>query len=245
MKSQMLPLLLVAALATPATAQTQDIRERLIAAGASESFADQVSATVRSARESGLPAEPIEAKAMEGWAKRNRVTPERVLAQLDELRGRLADGRAEAQATGLSAPPGAVVAAAAEALGRGVSAEQVREVIRSAPTPAAAAAGLRVAASLAAQGLETSAAVRVVRDAYSSRRQPEEMFELPSVVADLLARGVPMADIARRILEGGGLPLPPAAGGGGAAGRPAGVPPTMGPPAGTSSGRPPTRGRPD
>jgi hypothetical protein len=136
-----------------------------------------------------------------------------------------------------------VVSAAAEALGRGLTAEQVRELIRTAPAPAAAAAGLRVAASLAAQGLESAAAVRAVRDAYRSRRQPEEIFELPSAVAELLGQGIPMAEVARSILEGGGLPLPAAAGGS-AAGRPGSVPPTLGPPPGTPSGRPPGPGRP-
>lgn len=81
-----------------------------------------------------------------------------------------------------------------------------------------------MAAALAAQGLERAAAVKVVRDAFRSGRSSEEVLEFPSAVTGLRARGEPMSEVARRILEGGGLPMP-SQGMGAQSGRPSGVPP--------------------
>jgi hypothetical protein len=230
----------VAMVATEAAAQ-EDLGARLAARGASAEFVAQVRALVADAHSEGLPAAPIEDKALEGLAK--RAPPERILPVLEQLRARLRVGRAEAVAAGLAAPPAVVVAAAAEALGRGMTGEQVRDLIRAAPGPEQAADGLVVAASLTAQGLETAAAARAVRDGYGHARGPQQLFELPSAVAELRGRGIPMSDVARRILEGGGLPLPPTAGEG-RGGPPGGLPlvPPGGPPPG--AGRPPDAGPP-
>lgn len=217
---------LAAAMPTAASAQ-DDVGARLLARGASPALAARVRALVADAQEEGLPVWPIENKAMEGLAK--HAPPERIGPVLEQMRERLRQGLGETQAAGLVPAPGAVVAAAAEALGRGMTPEDVRQLIRSAPAPEAAAAGLTVAASLAAQGLDRRAAVRAVHDAYRRGPSPQQLFELPSVVADLTARGASMADVARRILEGGGLPLPPMAGeGAGKGGRPGSVPPGPG-----------------
>ncbi len=218
------------AVAPAITAQQPDIRSELIARGAPEAFADQVAAIVASAGEAGLPAAPLSNKALEGWAKRGRVPPDRVLVVLEDLAGRLESGRDLAAERGFDPPPGSVVAAAAEALGRGMTAEDVATILDAAPTPEVAATGLTVAASLTAQGLERAAAVRAVRDASAEGRPPEDFLEFPSAIANLLAQGVSMADVARRILEGGGLPLPSTLGAGG--GRPQTVPATKGPPPG-------------
>jgi hypothetical protein len=226
---------LVAAMPVAASAQ-DDVGARLLARGASPELAERVRALVADAQEEGLPVWPIENKAMEGLAK--HAPAERIGPVLEQLRERLRQGLGETRAAGLVPAPGDVVAAAAEALGRGMTPEDVRELIRSAPAPEAAAAGLTVAASLAAQGLERRAAVRAVHDAYARGPSPQQLFELPSVVADLRARGSSMSDLARRILEGGGLPLPPMAGeGAGKGGRPGNVPPGPGQSAQHGQGR--------
>ena len=217
----------LATAAVPAAAQEPGIGEQLVARGAPADFANQVAQIVASARADALPTAPLESKALEGWAKRDRVPPERVLAVLQQLVGRLEQGRNVVRDVGFDASP-PVVAGAAEALGRGLTAEQIREVVRSAPDPAAAGTGLTVAASLAAQGLPAAAAVRAVSDAYRSGRGPEEVLEFPSTVADATARGERMADIGQRIMQGGML-APPGGGAGGAGsggqgGRPPGMP---------------------
>lgn len=198
-------LLLVVALTlvpSAVSAQAGDIRQQLVARGATAAFADAVAELVAVAQNDGLPGGPIASKALEGWAKRALVTPERVLAVLRQIPGRLSVGRDATVAAGLDPAPGNVVAAAAEALGRGMTLDQVRELVEAAPTPEAAATGLLVASSLVAQGLETAAAVKAVGDAYRGGRPPDEVLELPSAVAGLFARGAAPADVARQIFEG-------------------------------------------
>ena len=199
----------------------QDPAARLRAVGATPEYIQQVTAEFAEAARDGLPVEPLVLKALEGWAKRDRVPVERVVTVLAQVRTRLTEGRELARGAGVSTPPDALVTAAGEALGRGLSSDDVRELVRAAPTAPEAATGLMVAASLAAQGLERAAAVRLVHDQLAGRANPQAMLELPSALADVLARGVPMSDIARQILSGGGLP-------GGIGGPPPGTP--RGPP---------------
>jgi hypothetical protein len=207
-------------------AQQHQVRTMLIARGAPTEFADRVNTIVEQAEAEQLPTEPLVSKALEGWAKRGRVPADRVIVVMTQLQGRLRVGRELALGSGMETPPGAVVAAAAGALGRGMRREDVVEIIDVAPAPEAAATGLTVASALAAQGLDRAAAVRAVRDAFRGGRTLEEVLEFPSVVTGLRAQGEPMAGIARRIMEGGGLPVPMGQGHGmgGQGGPPPGVP---------------------
>ena len=207
-------------------AQQQQVRETLMARGAPADFAERVETIVVEAASEQLPTEPLVSKALEGWAKRGRVPPDRVLTVMTQLQTQLRAGRELTLDAGLNPPPGNVVAAAAGALGRGAGRQEVTEIIEAAPNPEAAATGLTVASALMAQGLERAAAVRAVGDAYRGGRVPAEVLEFPSVVSGLRAQGEPMAGIARRIMEGGGLPVPMGQGGGmgGQGGPPPGVP---------------------
>ncbi len=213
-----------AALSPDLVGQQVQVREQLMARGAPAEFADQVAAIVASAESEALPTDPLVSKALEGWAKRDRVPAQRVVMVMNQLQAQLRVGREVALGAGFDPPPGAVVAAAAGALGRGMNRQDVLDIIQSAPAPEAAATGLTVAAALAAQGLERAAAVKVVRDALRGGRSSEEVLEFPSAVTGLRARGEPMSEVARRILEGGGLPMP-SQGMGAQTGRPSGVPP--------------------
>jgi hypothetical protein len=105
-----------------------------------------------------------------------------------------------------------------------MSRDHVGQILGSAPGPDVAATGLTVAAALVAQGLEAEAAVRVVGDAFRNERPPEEILEFPSSLTGLRARGQEMSEIARQIMQGGGLPSPTAPGMGGRGNRPQGVP---------------------
>ena len=208
----------------PSSAHSQDIRTQLLDRGASVEFASQVAAIVNNARSEQLPTEPLVSKALEGWAKRARVPQGRVIAALNQSIQRLRTGREIGLAAGMNPLPGPVVSAAGNALGRGMSREQVGHVLGSASGPDVAATGLTVASALVAQGLETDAAVRVVGDAFRNGRPPEEILEFPSALTGLRAQGREMAEIARLIMQGGGLPSPTAPGMGGRGNRPQGVP---------------------
>lgn len=208
------------------------MRAELLRRGAPAEFADRVTELVMTAREEGLPHQDIANKALEGWAKRNRVPGERVLVALDGLIGRFRDGRDAARSAGVSTPSVSIISSAGMALARGMTRDQIAEVLRAAPTPEDAATGLTVASSLGVQGLDHVAAVRAVNDAFREGAPPERILELPSAIANVLARGVPMSDVARSILEGRGIPGGPGMGIGppDGVGRPPGVPPGRGPP---------------
>lgn len=224
------------AVGTPLAGQQRDARRELAERGAPAAFVEAVMVQVEAATRDGLPAGPVIDKALEGWAK--RVPSPRVQAALDQLRGRLAAGRDAVRAAGLTPPPDPVVAGAAEALARGLTVAEVHGLIARAPGPDAAAAGLMVAASLHAQGLDHAASVRAVEDAYARALDPAQLYELPSVVAGLAGQGMQMGELGQRIMQGGGLPLPPMAGGvGQGSGRPGQVPPGPGANQGQGSGR--------
>jgi hypothetical protein len=217
----------------PMHGQELDVRAELMRRGAPPDFADRVAQLVTAAHREGLPHQDIANKALEGWAKRRHVPSERVLVALEGLMGAFRAGRDAARMAGISAPPMTVISSAGLALARGMTREQIADVIHAAPTPEQAAGGLAVASSLGAQGLEHAAAVRAVNDAFRDGSPPEHMLELPSVIANLIARGVPMSDVARSILEGRGVPGGPGVGigpPGNGVGRPPGVPPGRGPP---------------
>ncbi len=203
--------------------QLPDVERELVARGAPVAWAQNVAEIVAAARADGLPTGPLVSKALEGWAKRGRVPPDRVLTVLSQLAERFGEARDLTTSAGVEDPPGSLVAAAAEALGRGMTSADVRAVIAAAPTPEAAATGMTVAGLLAAQGLDIAAAIRAVEDDFQRGRTVAELLELPSGMAALLGRGIPASAIAQQILQGGGLPI------GGPGARPQGVPPTKGP----------------
>ncbi len=215
-------------------AQEVEIGDQLVARGAPPEFADRVAAIVAEAQSEGLPTDALRTKALEGWAKRGRVPPARVVTVLEGMTGQLRIGRDAVRGAGVDPPPGGVVAAAAQAMGRGLTADQVRDVIRATPTPEAAAEGLMVASALAAQGLDASTGVRAVTDVVKAGGASTELLELPSVVASLVARGVPLSDVAASILSGGAVPGNPGLGVPGQAGAPGVgtgvIPPGRGPP---------------
>jgi hypothetical protein len=214
----MTPVLLSALVATSLGLQQTDLPQRLVDRGAAPELARQVAQVVAGARTSGLPVEPLTDKAFEGLAK--GYPAERILPVVQLLADRLRAGRTAAVSAGLTQPSGRVVAAAAEALGRGMERAEVVDVLRAAPGPDAASVGLTVAASLVAQGIASRDAARAVETAYHEGRAAQELLELPSVTSSWFAEGVTLPEVVKRIHEGQALPFPPgrATGRGGAPG---------------------------
>lgn len=215
-----LQLLLLVPLAL--AAQVPDVRAQLQERGLPAVLADQVAAVAEDAAGRGLPVGPLAEKAIEGWAK--RVPPPRIVGAVRQLAERLGVAHDALVVAGETTPSGELVAAAAEALGRGISAEDVVAVLEAAPAPDAAAPGLTVAAALAAQGLAHDDATGAVIDSYRSGRSMGQILELPSVAQALMAEGVPVPEVAR-LLRG-----PPGRGPGASSARPPNVPPGVGPP---------------
>lgn len=204
--SAMRGLLVAAALLLPAAlaAQQRELSAQLAARGLPPDLVQGVAAVAADATSRGLPAGPLVDKALEGWAK--RVPAAQVLAVVRLFAGRMGEARQAVVQAGVTSPPGEAIAAAAEAMGRGIAASLVVEILRAAPDPALAAPGLRVAAALAAQGLTPEQAAQVVSDALRGGRTVAQLLDLPSAMRAMQAQGLAPPEIGRRMLQGGGHP---------------------------------------
>lgn len=180
-----------------------DVRLLLIERGAPPELAGQIQQIVSQAASEGLPTAPLADKALEGWAK--HAPPDRLVIAVGDLRHRLAAARQAATEAQLEKPPAEVVSAAAQALGRGMTPEDVRTLIRAARKADAAATGLMVASSLAAQGIGRAAATSAVEQAFKEGHSSSEVLELPSLAASMMARGMTLAEVTHRMLAGNPL----------------------------------------
>jgi hypothetical protein len=202
-------LMLAAAVCAPAAlaAQEGSLESRLSARGLPADLAQEVQRIAADAAAQGVPAGPLADKAIEGWAK--HVPPTRIVSAVRLFAGRMAEAGAAVRSAGIQNPSGSVIAAAAEAMGGGLRAEEVQSVVRAARTAEAAAPGLSVAASLAAQGIGTKQAVTIVVNAMEHRRPMSQLLDLPSVARSMHDQGMSPGEIGDKLMphhgdEGGG-----------------------------------------
>lgn len=215
-------------------AQQADVRGRLLARGLPADLAAAAADITLQAEGQGLPTGPLVDKAIEGWAK--RVPAPRIVTALRELALRLATARDALAGAGERGAAEGVVGAGAEAMARGITREQVVAIVTAAPADAAAAAGLSVAAALAAQGLDRDASVLLVIESFRRGHSAADVLDLPSAARAMQGRGTPLPEVGQQLLEG--LGPPPAHGRGARTGRPPAVPPGLGEPPPASSKRP-------
>lgn len=230
-RQEMRALAVAALMAVPAAVAAQDgsVEARLAARGLPADLVQEVQRIASDAAAQGVPAGPLADKAIEGWAK--RVPPARIVSALRLFAGQMAEAGAAVRAAGLEHPSANVIAAAAEAMGGGLQADQIQSVVRAAGASEAAAPGLSVATSLAAQGLGAKQAVTIVVDAMQHRRSMSQLLDLPSVARSMHDEGMSPGEIGDKLL--------PHHGDGGPGGehhgdkdRPPGVPPGPDHPAG-------------
>lgn len=205
MKAALRILLLATGLSAPGSlagqvAVTEDVQPALAARGAAPELIARIQQEVTQASQQGLPTQALLDKALEGLAK--GAVPDRIVAAVSSLRNALSLAQGVAVEAGLAEPPSDVVTQAAHALVRGMAPESVRDLIRASGRPEAAATGLMVASSLTAQGIDRSAAAQAVERAYRDGRSPTEVLELPSLAALMIARGMTVSDVTRRMLAG-------------------------------------------
>ncbi len=194
-----LPLLIVPA---QLAAQNVDVRARLAARGLPPALADQVATIATGAAARGVPSGPLADKAIEGWAK--HVPDTRIVVAVQSFADRMAVAVDAVRAGGMTSPSGQVVAAAAEAMGGGLGAADVRAVVNAAPSASVAAPGLSVAAALAAQGLGNRQAVSIVVGAMHNHRSVADLLDLPSVARSLEDQGMNASEIGDHILDADG-----------------------------------------
>jgi hypothetical protein len=212
-------LLAMVSLATQASAQVADLRERAREALPADAF-EELEALAGTAAEDGIPTDPLFDKAVEGVAK--GIPPSRILpavvAHADRLR------RARGLLGGEVGPP--VIVAGADALAKGVPTESLRELRPAERTSMA----LLVLGDLIEAGVAPRDAIALVREALGRGTADEAMLSIRPTVQRLLRDGrtpADAADVIRRALrdgrpihripemgrDGGGLDVPTSPGG--------------------------------
>lgn len=174
----------------PATAgAAESARARAQRTLPAEVFAElaQLSAEMEA---TGVPGEPLFAKALEGAVK--RVPPDRLVAGVRAHAGRLQMAR-EALGPGANAP---LLVAGADALQRGVPADALRSLPSDRPRSPVA---LLVLAELMESGVPTDRALETVQQAMRQRIQDRRMLDIPARVRRLVRDGVPPREAIDRV----------------------------------------------
>ncbi|MGH7569819.1 MAG: hypothetical protein ACREL9_12785, partial [Gemmatimonadales bacterium] len=144
------------------------------------SVAAAVQELAATTRVRGLPVEPLIQKAIEGAAK--GVAPERVIAAVRALAGRLDVAASALRAANIPAPDAPAVEAGAFALNAGLSDPQLTALALATPPPHDLAATLRVAGTLAAMGVPAAQTVELVTQIIQAGRPPTDVLDLPAQV---------------------------------------------------------------
>lgn len=165
----------------PVSGQEMDAR-RLDDAMPAE-YAAQVREIAREAREAGVPPALIARKAFEGVAK--GYPPERVVSALDAYAGRLREAR---DLLGPDRRP-ASLAAAAEALRRGVPRDAIRSMGDRERGARDLAVPLIVLSDLTEAGVPTENALEMVNSAMDRGARGDQMLGLSAAVRRRMQRG--------------------------------------------------------
>ncbi len=177
------------ALAAPALAAQETARERAQRTLTPTVFED-LSTLATSVEPTGIPGEPLFAKALEGAAK--RVPQERLVPAVREYATRLGQAR-EALGPAADVP---LLVAGADALQRGVSANTLRSFPTDRPRSPMA---LLVLAELVESGVPIDRALAVVREAMAQRARDERMLDVSARVRMLIRQGVAPQDAIERV----------------------------------------------
>lgn len=151
----------------------------------------------------GIPEEPLFAKALEGAAK--RVPQDRLVPAVREYATRLGQAR-EALGPDANVP---LLVAGADAIQRGVSTTTLRSLPTDRPRSPMA---LLVLAELVESGVPVDRALAVVREAMAQRARDDRMLDVSARVRMLIRQGVAPRDAIERVraLMRGGARIGPA-----------------------------------
>jgi hypothetical protein len=201
--------IVLALLASPAVLAAQasqaaqaDVRAMLIGRGMSSALAESVAVVARETSGRGMSSQPVVDKAVEGWFK--HVPPQRILAAVRDLAGRMDQVRTELRGAGMADLDGTVIGAAAESRAQGIVRGDQVDIIRAAKSPTAASAGLSVSAALVVQGIDARTSARLVVESFRRGRSASQVLDLPAAARALQMRGTPTSDVGRELLEGMG-----------------------------------------
>ena len=148
----------------------------------------------------GLPGEPLIQKAIEGTAK--AAPPDRVIAALGALLGRLGVAAGALRTGGLRAPDAAMIEAGAFALTAGLDSGTVSALAHEGSAARAVDVTLRVSGTLAALGVPSKQVLELVSQALSSGVTPQALLALPAQVQAAMAHGASPAAAAAGVARG-------------------------------------------
>ncbi len=198
MRALGLALAITLSAASPCGLAAQDVAARLDGRVATD-LARAVQAIAEGARARGLPVEPLLQKAIEGSAK--GVPTERVVEAVRVLAGRLDEAQGALREAGIATPGPEVVEAGAYALTAGLTASQVRELVRLSRPSYDPALTLHVAATLTALGVPSEQGLQVMERRIQARQDANELLDLPNEVEVGMARGATPAEATREVEE--------------------------------------------
>lgn len=184
--------------ACPRGLAAQDVAARLDGRVPTD-VARAVQAIAEGARARGLPVEPLIQKAIEGSAK--GVPPERVIEAVRVLAGRLDEAQGAVREAGIATPGPEVVEGGAYALTAGLTASQVRDLVRVSRPSYDPALTLHVAATLTALGVPPEQSLQVMERRIQARQDANELLDLPNEVEVGMARGATPAEATREVEE--------------------------------------------
>jgi len=171
------------AIGSPAPVTGQERDSRRLEDAMSAEHAAQVREIAREAREAGVPPGLIARKAFEGVAK--GYPPERVISALDAYAGRLREAR---DLLGPDRRP-ASLAAAAEALRRGVPRDAIRSMGNRERGASELAVPLIVLSDLTEAGVPTENALEMVNSAMDRGTRGDRMLGLSAAVRRRMQQG--------------------------------------------------------
>lgn len=182
-----LPIVLAIVAAAPLSGQGTDIGPQL-AGRVPAPVIRVVQVLADSAGRTGVPADLLVQKALEGAAK--NVDPDRVIAALHALYARELAARSALVRGGIVAPGAADVEGAVFALSAGLGDSDVSSITRAGDGTYAAAATLRVAGTLAALGVPAAGTVQLISVALAEGISPGELATFPGSVEAAVAHGM-------------------------------------------------------
>jgi hypothetical protein len=184
--------------ALPRGLAAQDVAARLDGRVPTD-VARAVQAIAEGARARGLPVELLLQKAIEGSAK--GVPAERVVEAVRVLAGRLDEAQGALREAGIATPGPEVVEGGAYALTAGLTASQVRELVRLSRPSYDPALTLHVAATLTALGVPPEQGLQVMERRIQARQDANQLLDLPNEVEVGMARGATPAEATREVEE--------------------------------------------
>jgi hypothetical protein len=184
--------------AAPRGLAAQDVAARLDGRVPPE-VARAVHAIAEGARARGLPVEPLVQKAIEGSAK--GVPAERVIEAVRVLAGRLDEAQGALREAGIPTPGPEVVEGGAYALTAGLTASQVRDLVRVSRPSYDPTLTLHVAATLTALGVPPEQSLQVMERRIQARQDANELLDLPNEVEVGMARGATPAEATNQVEE--------------------------------------------